>query len=305
MVALGLVLALLAAASNATSNVLQRFANKEETAEESSFSLKLIWELIHRTKWLAGLGATILSFLLQAAALKFAALAAVQPLIALELPLTLIGSSWALGAVLHRREWLSVAFMTGGLGMLIGFLHPASVSHFQFSDLGWLVGLSVAEGLVAGLSVVAHLSHEARRAAFFGAAAGLQFGLTAVLMKDVMHVLGSGLGPTFTNWSTYAMGASGVAAMLLVQAAFNAGRLVASQPGITLLDPTVAILWGVIGFGEKISGGLFVIPAGLGAILLVVGAVELSRSPLLHEEGTEERRREGGARPADAPASSK
>ncbi|HLI25303.1 MAG TPA: DMT family transporter [Acidimicrobiales bacterium] len=286
MVVLGLVLAVLAAASNATSNVLQRLANKQESPEVS-FSPRLIWDLIHRKVWLAGLGTTTLSFLLQAAALSFAALAAVQPLIALELPLTLVGSSWVLGAQLHRREWVTIALMTGGLGMLIGFLHPAPVAHLHFSNLGWVVGLAAGEGLVLAFAGAAHLSHDWKRAAFFGAAAGLQFGLTAVIMKETMSVLPSGIGPLFSHWSTYALGASGLAAMLLVQAALNAGRLVAAQPGITLLDPLVAILWGVVGFHESIAGGLFLVAAGVGAVLMVAGAIGLSSSPVLHDGGNQ------------------
>jgi drug/metabolite transporter (DMT)-like permease len=295
VIAVGLVLAVLAAASNATSNVLQRLANKQESPDVS-FSPRLIWDLLHRKVWLAGLGTTTLSFILQAAALSFAALAAVQPLIALELPLTLVGSSWVLGAVLHRREWMAIALMTGGLGMLIGFLHPAPVAHLHLSNLGWIVGLVSGEGLVSGFAGAAHLSHDWKRAAFFGAAAGLQFGLTAVIMKETKPVLPSGLVPLFTHWSTYALALSGLAAMLLVQAALNAGRLVAAQPGITLLDPLVAILWGVMGFHESTAGGLFLLAAGVGGALMVAGAIGLSSSPVLHDDGANRRRRD----PAEA-----
>lgn len=283
LVVLGFVFALLGAATNAASNVLQRKANREEPPE-LSLSPRLLWGLIHRKVWLAGLGATIASFLLQAAALSFGALAAVQPLIALELPLTLIGASLALGAVLHKREWVATAAMTAGLGVLIGFLHPSEVKHVHLDALGWSIGLAVAVAAVGALVVAGHLSQGAARAGLFGAASGLQFGVTAALMKGTMSIFPSGVVALATSWTPYAAIISGIAGMLLMQAALHAGRLVAAQPGITLLDPLVAILWGVVAFGEKTAGGAFLVAAGFGAAMMAAGAFGLSRSPLL--EGT-------------------
>ena len=69
--------------------------------------------------------------------------------------------------------------------------------------------------------------------------------------------------------------------MYLLQNALQAGQLVAAQPGITLMDPTVAIIWGIVGFDEVTNTGLVLIPAITGGIAMVIGAFLLARSPLL------------------------
>lgn len=286
MIALGFVFAILGAVSNATSNVLQRMANKEEPPQ-LAFSPKLVWDLLHRKVWLAGLGTTISSFLLQAAALSFGALAAVQPLIALELPLTLIGASRLMGAVLHKREWVAIAVMTGGLGGLIGFLHPLHRKHFHVPPLHWVVGLGAAAIALAALIVAGRATKGAARAALLGSASGLAFGVTAALMKASMAAFHSGIVALLSSWTIYAAVLAGLAGMYLMQTALHAGRLVAAQPGITMVDPMVAILWGIVAFGERAAGGLFLVAAAVSAGAMAAGAVQLSRSPLLEGDGAE------------------
>lgn len=46
-----------------------------------------------------------------------------------------------------------------------------------------------------------------------------------------------GEGQTFVTWQTYAVAISGALGMFVLQSSLNAGRLVASQPGITAADP--------------------------------------------------------------------
>jgi len=63
----------------------------------------------------------------------------------------------------------------------------------------------------------------------------------------------------------------------LLQTALHAGRLVASQPGITLANPLVAALWGIGIFAEDVRGFLlgFQLLTYIGGILLVGGVVLL------------------------------
>lgn len=288
VILLGFLFAVLAACSNATSNVLQRMANREEP-EERSLSLTLIWDLIRRKDWLAGFSATVASFVLQGAALRFGALAAVQPIIVLELPLTLIGSSLVLGAVLHRREWTSIVMMTAGVAGLVAFLQPKAVGHVSVSPLVWALALGLSMAVIAGLVLAGVTLKGAAKAAVFGAATGLQFGVTAALMKAVTERLSGGIVALLTGWQTYAMIASGIAGMYLMQNALHAGRLVAGQPGITLLDPVASILWGILVFGEQVAEGPLLVLAAAGAGLMAAGAFVLSRSELLsQDQGSEE-----------------
>ena len=283
---LGYLLAVLTAATNAASNVLQRRADREQPAE-SSFSLRMIGDLLHRRDWVLGVSAVIVSFLLQAAALHVGTLAAVQPIVILELPMTLIGASAVLHARTRRREWAAAALLTTGVAAVVGGLTPTGGSP-RIAPLGWVVGLAVTLAVVAALVVTGMRLAGERRGALLGAATGVMFGLTAALMSAATQALTSGPAALFASWTTYAMAAAGIGAMYLMQNALQSGRLVAAQPGITLLDPVTSILWGTLAFGERVSGGIGVAIAVLGAASMVAGAVTLSRSAAMADDATAE-----------------
>jgi hypothetical protein len=66
-----------------------------------------------------------------------------------------------------------------------------------------------------------------------------------------------------------------------VGSALQAGRPVASQPGITLANPLVAAVWGIGIFGEHVRTGGRLVGAAAGMGLIATGVVLLSRSSLL------------------------
>jgi hypothetical protein len=47
----------------------------------------------------------------------------------------------------------------------------------------------------------------------------------------------------FATWQTWVLIAAGIGGFFLLQNALQAGRLAASQPGITLANPAVALIW--------------------------------------------------------------
>jgi drug/metabolite transporter (DMT)-like permease len=277
-------IAVLAAGSNATSNVLQRKANRGEPPD-LSMRPRLLLDLLHRRVWLAGFGTVVLSFVLMAVALSMGRLAAVQPIVVLELPLTLVGAAKVLHARLGRREWTAVAVMTCGLAGLIVFLAPSGGNGGRPPGFEWLVA-SVATATVVGGCVAASLvdAGSRLRPVLLGVATGITFGLTAAYMKGMTAALDHGVLSILTTWKTSAMAITGIAGMFLMQNALHSGRLVAAQPGITLADPAVAILWGIVVFGEQPRGGLFLVLAFVSACALATGALVLARSPLLERE---------------------
>src|ERR1051326_1280133 len=126
MLALAFMCGCLAAAANAATNVMQRSANRE-ISDRLQFSFALVKSLLRRPLWLASIVTMVSSFVLQAAGLGLGTLAAIEPLLVLELPLTLVGARFFLGSRLGRREWLAIPVLTPGTSGLIGFLRPAWV----------------------------------------------------------------------------------------------------------------------------------------------------------------------------------
>lgn len=286
MKVLAIFLALVASCSNAASNVIQRLTNRDEQ-DVHTLSLRLIYDLVHRPLWFGGLAAVTLSFVLQATALRFGPLALVEPLLVCELPLTFLGAALVLHASLGLREWAAAGVMTAGLAALVTFLDPRGGIDQGVHPLVWAVGLGVSAGAVVALVVAGWRARGDVRAALYGAATGIEFGLTAALMKGAVVEISSGILGLFSAWQTYAMVAAGIVGMYLVQNAMQAGKIVAAQPGITLLDPFVAIVWGIFAFDERITGdGLHLALAVAGGLLMVGGALLLSRSPLLDRAGT-------------------
>jgi drug/metabolite transporter (DMT)-like permease len=280
-----IVLALLAACANAVSNVLQRKANREQP-DELTMHLSLIAKLVRQPAWLGGILAVMVSFVLMVAALKMGDLATVEPLIVLELPLTVLLAARLFNARLRRREWSAIGAMTAGLAGIIAFLAPNGGTGGNATESAWVIATGTTLLVVAVLIGLGRKARAARRPTLLGVAAGVTFGLTAAFMKGMTPGLAQGFEGVFVRWQTYAMVIAGLGAMYLVQHALHAGRLVASQPGITLADPLVAILWGALVFNERFRhGALFLALAAISALVMAAASIALARSPLLQEPG--------------------
>jgi hypothetical protein len=173
--------------------------------------------------------------------------------------------------------------MSVGLGVFITFLDPRPGTHQATSGLARVIGVGICVAFIAALVVTGQSRDGARRAAVLGAATGS------------MRALSGGIVGLLTAWPTYAMAVSGLAAVYPMQNALQAGRLVAAQPGISLLDFFVAILWGVLAFHERTNQGVLLVVADFGGAMVVAGAILLSRSPLL--EAARGEGQTAGARP--------
>ncbi len=295
------VLALLAAGANAASSVLQRKANRTQPRQRR-FDWRMLLGLLRQPAWFAGIGAVILGFLLQAAALRFGSLSLVEPILVVELPITLLAAGFAFDARPSTRDALSIGLLTVGLGGLLATLAPVETAGGVMSGRAWTVGLVVSVAVIAALVGWGRfeLARDAgnRAAAVLGVAGGCGFGLAAALMKGVTARLDDGLPALLASWRLYAMVVAGVGALYLVQAAMNAGPLIATQPGLTLADPVVSILWGVLGFHDEVRAGWFVLPEIVAGALLAIAVVRLARSPVLADVSPADAS-SAGASPAD------
>lgn len=269
---------ILAALLNASASVLQRRGTKAEP-ESAAFSLGMLADLARRPAWVFGILAMISGFLLHAVAISLSQIALVQPLLVSELPFTLILASWAFGAGIPRRDWSAIAMQSVGLAAFVGCLAPTGGDP-RVSTAAWVLGIAATTAGVAVLVVLGYRGRREHRAALLGIATGAAFGLNSALIAGVGAVVGHG-GNLFTAWQTYGVAVLGPVSFFLLQNALQAGNLVASQPGFTLTNPLVSVVWGLAVFGEQARGGLFLIGTVAGAVLIGVGTVMLARSELL------------------------
>jgi drug/metabolite transporter (DMT)-like permease len=272
----------LACVGNATANVLQRKASLSQP--EQPFGPRLLLALVRSPIWLTAFGSLVASFVLQAVALRFAPLSAVEPIITLEVPLTLLIASRVFPGRLSSSDWASILLMTAGMAALVGGLGPAGgnadgVDHLTYIEAGAATAAGIAALVVAG-----QRAHRVWRAAALGAAAGTSFGMTATMIKATMAAVADhGFSGIVLTWQTYVAMGFGIGGLVLVQAALHAGPLVAAQPGFTLMDPLVSILWGVLIFDEVTRTGGWLVLATVGAIAIGVAVFRLARSPLLQQ----------------------
>lgn len=287
--------AVLAAVANAVSSVLQRKADREEPSQDN-LSLRLILDLLHKPVWFLGVLGVIAGFLLQAAALSTGPLAAVEPILIIELPVTLLLAGTVFGQPLHAREWSAAAAMTVGLAGLLYLLAPSGGSGADVSGVVWGLGIAANLGMIVALVTLARRGSGMRRASLLGVATGAAFGLTAALMTAMTAAFSAGFLSIFSTWQTYAMVAVGGLAMFLLQSALNAGSLVAAQPGFTATDPVVSVVWGVVVFGENVRSGVYYLGSAVVAAALVGwGVYQLSHSPLVTGDSDPSKQSQGAA----------
>ncbi|MGW5201366.1 DMT family transporter [Streptomyces spiralis] len=270
--------ALLAALSNALATVLQRRAALT-VPQSGGFRPGLILDLLRRPVWLAGVLTVIAAGVWQAAALATGPLSLVQPLFVLELPLTLL-----LASLSQRRRpsgalLLRLCAVVVGLGLALLAAAPSG-NRTHVSVDRWLPVLAACAGGAAALTAVGLRRPPGRvRAACIGTATAICFALTAGLMKTAVHILTEdGTAGFLTSWQTYAFGASGVCAMLLLEHAMQGGPLIASQPALTLGDAAVSFLLGVLVYEEHVRAGWWMLPQMLGIGLIVTGVFALTRT---------------------------
>lgn len=272
---LTLVFAALGACANALSSVMQRKAASSVPVGGGEGAL--LRHELRRPAFLIGIAGLIAGFLFQAAALSHGALSVVQPVLVSELPMTLLLAAVVFRSRIRAREVLAAIAVAGGVALALASAAPFGGQH-QASGADWSICAGVTAAVLTGLAVLGWRSTGPRRAGVLGVVAGGGFALTATFMAPVADQIDGGLGAVASTWQLYAMVSAGIAAVLTLQNAYQAGSLAVSQPGVTITDPVLAVVLGTVLFGERLRLGWFLLPEGSGVVAVVLGVVVLSRS---------------------------
>lgn len=294
------LLAVLAALCNSLTSILQRTAART-APEDSTFSWELIRYLLKKPVWFLGMVAMVGGFLFQAMALYFGDISIVQPILVFELVFTLVILFVWFHSPIGPREW------AGGVAIAVGlafFLYVANPQHGRGNPhlVSWL---AAAAAIFVGASVAIFLAQKgspARKAALYGTSAALVWAFTAALIKRMTAVIHHGWGELFLHWPVYAVIVVGVTGLIIVQSAFQAGPLTASQPALIIVDPIASIVLGVWLFHDSLASRPEDIVLEAATLLVMVsGVFVLSRSPIVIGEADEDVAR---SRPAAEPGRS-
>jgi len=268
------LLALLAAMSFALGTTLQQRGTLQTEAVEGD--PRFLLEIVREPVWLAGGALQACGWVLQAAALDRGSLVVVQALCTLSLVFALPLGVWLTGQTVTR--W-SVGGAAATLVGIVGFVSVAQTSGGTIQPSAgawWSAGLATL-ALMLVLAGVARRERGGAAAALFAAAAGLSFAFQAAVTKVFVTVIGDGLGPILSSWTTYALIASALAGFALQQSALKTGFLAPAMAASNATTLVVSVLLGVIVFDETIhrtDGGLLPAVCALGAA--VAGVVVLA-----------------------------
>ena len=283
--ALAIVLALSAGLCYAIAAVVQQRVAAQQ-APELSLSLRLIVALAHRPLWLLGIAVDLTAYGLEAAALGVGSVLVVGPLLASGLLFALPFASFRTGRRVTRAEMIPAALITVGLALYVEVGSPAGTASHA-SHLAWALAATV---VIVATSVLVTLGRRAvepgRRATYYGIATGVVYSLTAVLTKATVDRLHRSVVPILGHWQLYALLLASVVGLVLNQSAFQAGHVAASLPAISVTNPLLASIMGVVLFGEHLNAnGLLAWTVAVASLVaMLVGTFWLARSPLVSEQ---------------------
>jgi drug/metabolite transporter (DMT)-like permease len=261
--------------------VLQQHA-AEQAPKAYFLRLRLITDLMHRPRWLAGLAVMVLGQLLSAWAVGHLVLSLYEPLLATNLIFALALAVPLSGQPLRVTEVIGAVMLSGGVAALSLARSAGAPSESFGSPAAWPAA--------AGIAAVAYcFVHAGRRrsgqlrATLTGTGAGLVFGISDALTRRVVQIIDAHSFVTlFTSWPVYCLIAASVIGLWLMENSFSAAPLHASLPAITAAEPVAGILLGVVVFGDviTISPGMLALQA-VGIAALVAGVIMVARAPCL------------------------
>jgi drug/metabolite transporter (DMT)-like permease len=111
---------------------------------------------------------------------------------------------------------------------------------------------------------------------------GALWGLFAVLLKGVVDVLDDGIVAVLRSPELYLWAAVGIAGTAWQQSSFRAGALTASLPTMTVTEPVVASVLGIVVLGETLRPG----EIGLFVLIAAIAAMVVSTAMLARGEAT-------------------
>lgn len=285
MVGLAIALAVAAAVCNGVGDVFQRSSARHERSDPSR-GIGMVARLARQPRWLLGVLISVIGLGAHLTALTLGELAVVQPVLAGELPVAVLGSAWAFTVRLTTRDWVAVALLTGGLACFVYFLAPRGGDRLGVPGGTWVIAVAALVGAGVALIGAGWRARGDLRAGLFGVAAGLGYGMTATAFAVAGAIAAVDPGRLALSWPPYLAAAAGVVSFVVLQNAMAAGRLVAVEPGVTLANPVVAVVLAVVVFGEIPAPGLGPHLGAIGgAVALVVGVLLLATSPVLATEG--------------------
>jgi drug/metabolite transporter (DMT)-like permease len=231
--------------------------------------------LAGQTTWLIGTLALFTGYLFQAGALDRGRLSIIQPLLVTTVVFALPLGYFMTRQHVGRREVIGAVAIIIGLGLFVSFGDPAGGKE-NASNSQWAITIGLLS-LLSVLMLVFGSGGLSMKAAVYGTVAGILFGLSSALTKPTLNYLHESVATMLSHWECYALAVAGVLGFVLQQVSLGTGRLAPSVATVSVANPLVGILIGILLFDERLSRpGWHILVAVIGLGLALLGAVVIS-----------------------------
>jgi drug/metabolite transporter (DMT)-like permease len=244
--------------------------------------------------WLLGTLALMCGYVFQAIALGNGRLAVIQPLLVTTIVFALPLGYFLTNQSIGRREIAGAGVVVLGLAVFTVVGQAADGNDNAPAD-EWAVAVVVFSLIAVALLLAGGRGSVVRKAALYGASAGVLFGLSASLCKPTVEILdANGVAGVLESWEFYAFAVAGIVAFVVQQVSLATGKLAASVATVSVCNPLVGITIGTLLLDERLADPMWhKVVAYAGLCVALVGAVAISTS-------TEGAKEASGAEPAPA-----
>lgn len=244
---------------------------------KAGLSLAQLSRLLARPSWLLGTTMLGLAILFQLTSLGFAPLIVVQPLGVVALVVTAIVNARVSQHRLDHHAVRAIAMCVSGVGIFVAIAAVYAVEK-PITEVQLLTVLAVLGVITAAFGVAFAMSRRVVGAMFYIVGAGVLFGFVATLAKVVINRILNGNFEWLTVVAIIALLASTALGAYFVQIAYSVGSPDLVIAGLTVIDPLVAVLIGVIVLGEAaLIPPAFAIVAAVAGTIAIVGVLQLAK----------------------------
>jgi drug/metabolite transporter (DMT)-like permease len=212
--------------------------------------------LLARPSWVLGTLMLGLAIVFQLASLYFAPIIVVQPLGALALVITSIMNSRINHVELNRKSITAIVMCVGGVFIFVGVAAFTAVDR-PVTARQLIIILVVLAVVLAAAAVTFALYRRRIRAVFYVIMAGVLYGFVATLAKVVIGRIEQGDFEWLTLTCVLALLLATALGAYFVQNAYASGPPDLVIAGLTVVDPMVAVLIGIIVLGEASQAPLW------------------------------------------------
>lgn len=223
--------------------------------------------LLTRPSWLLGTLMLGLAIVCQLAALAIAPLIVVQPLGAIALVITTLLNAHVSGHSPTRRSITSIVACVGGIFLFV-FLAAIFATEKEVTTDKLFIILTTLLVVIIVLGACWLVLRHRMRALFYVVGAGVLYGFVATLAKVIIKRIQAENFDWLTLVCVIALVAAAAVGAYFVQTAYSSGPPDLVIAGLTVVDPLVAVVIGIVVLGEAAAAPVWALVA-----FVVVGAV--------------------------------